>query len=176
MVIYSGRKFVHSQFGGEINEGRLGLHSGSTPWLRMQGACGARPATHRVLPPVSCWKTLFKGVWVHLKALCSDGGVQLEAGVLLVPGGAEGCTLCVCACTGFSFPRHAVQHGGCAPCHWGTWALHTEAIVVQWAAGGAGKLQAGTDSILLPVPWSISVCTAAVSQHQLGKQQVVPPQ
>lgn len=57
-----------------------------------------------------------------------------------------------------------------------TWALHTEAIVVQWAAGGTGKLQAGTHSTLLLVLLSISVCTAAVSQHQLGKQQVMQPQ
>lgn len=72
------------------------------------------------------------------------------------------------------FSMVAVPHA--TGLHTHTWALHAEAMVVRWAAGGAGKLQAGTDSILLPVPVSISVCTAAVSQYQLGKQQVVQPQ
>lgn len=92
----------------------------------------------------------------------------------------QGAALCafvpahVSASPGMLFSMVAV------PCATGlhscTWALHTEAIVVQWAAGGAGKLQAGTHSTLLLVLLSIGVCTAAVSQHQLGKQQVMQPQ
>lgn len=67
--------------------------------------------------------------------------------------------MCLClpvsASLGMLFSVVAVPHA--TGLHTCTWALHTEVIVVQWAAGGAGKLQAGTDSILLPV-LLVSLC------------------
>lgn len=48
-----------------------------------------------VLLHTSCWKTLFKGVGVHLKALGSGGGVQLEAGGVCVCPQVQGAALCV---------------------------------------------------------------------------------
>lgn len=92
----------------------------------------------------------------------------------------QGAALCVfvpahiSASLGMLFSMVPVSHT--TGLHTCTWALHTAAIIVQWAAGGAGKLQARTHSILMLVLLSISVYTAAVSQHQLGKQQVAQPQ
>lgn len=72
----------------------------------------------------------------------------------------------VSASLGMLFSTVAVPHA--TGLHTCTWALHTEVIVVQWAAGGAGKLQAGTDSILLPA-LLVSLCARSCQPTSAGQ-------